>query len=444
MSDSSDDDFFMASASEDEDELRNELQNVIVESSKKIEEPEDTKLNLSSDTDGSVYSKEKRPETIKKKPEDNSDEEFEVISKNDDAEISTRKRTRSSRKSIESNDQIILDSSNPSSAKNSRSNSFSSDTESTQKKVKTNNSTHMDSDDENDEFFKELAKNRTPKTTKSIEEVPSAPENQPKRIFSIRFISKLDGTINKSVRVKVLGKFPFSKILPSALEGLIKAYKIPNIMKKFYTVENVALYWNNAKLLNFMTCNSLNIKQSFENEFSNVDIMLVSKEMGKSMELTSELEILRDEQKLMDEKKKAAEKKMGQNSDNINKEKSADLVIEEFERELQDIIESDIQDKVYSQVDTEEDNKSSSISDQTIGHDVFQISLVGQDNKKLSVNVRNSTLLSKLTTYYRAQKNLPQNTNLELLFDDEKLNLNKTIGDQDIEEEDMIDVVILK
>ena len=268
----------------------------------------------------------------------------------------------------------------------------------------------------------------------------ATPDKQPKRVYSIRFLSQLDGTINKTVQVKVLGKFQFVKILPPTLEGLIKSYSIPTVLQKFYKVDNVTLYWNNTKLLNFMTCNSLNIPQAFENEVTNVDIVIMSKE--KEIENENELrkKLLLEEKAaqmkldLEKEREKEGEKNKPKESKNTEYAKA----IAEFEKELKDATE--LKD---SQVHGGENDGNMNID----GSDnekssIMKIALVGHDNKKIYVNVRNSTPFSKLAEYYRLQKQLPQAAKIQLMFDHDELNLEETVGDQDMEDEDMIEVVI--
>ena len=74
--------------------------------------------------------------------------------------------------------------------------------------------------------------------------------------------------------------------------------------------------------------------------------------------------------------------------------------------------------------------------------EVIKLALVGQDNARLYVNVRRSTPFSKVAEYYKLHKPLPMEVNLNLYFDHEKLDLNETVGDQELEDEDMLEVVI--
>ncbi|CAB4253761.1 similar to Saccharomyces cerevisiae YDR363W ESC2 Sumo-like domain protein [Maudiozyma barnettii] len=453
MSDSdSDDDFFKASSSEDENDLRNHIEDIVIESSK----PE-AKINMDDEFDLLVVSNNNNnndnnnnnnvdsnhttlddvsptnasPEDLKRNH--NSDSDSINSDKKGNSKNSRRKRAKMR---ILNKDSIMIDDNN--NDDNEENDSLSEGSSRISSPQKKNN--YSDSEDENDLFFKELSRKKSPPTIEAsaLQSSATSTTAETKRLYTIRFISKLDGSINKSVRVKVLGKFTFGKILPSALQGLQKAYKIPAVMKKIYQVDNVTLYWNSAKVLDFMTCNSLNIKQSFENEISNVDITIISKEMEKSIELTSRTE--RQEAEVREAMEQAQLSGPNDSNKDINGSKhndqSADLIIEEFERELQDAVLPNITTNTTTRNDQTPDIENDA-------EEVMKISLVGNDNKKIFVNVREGTILSKLTDYYRKQKKLPQNTNFELFFDDEKLNLSMTINSYDIEDEDMIEVKIL-
>ncbi|CAL9730789.1 protein Esc2p [Monosporozyma unispora] len=311
--------------------------------------------------------------------------------------------------------------------------------------------------DENDDFFRELEKMSSPTTTNSVTnlateldkekfsdlDINSSSEttpltasrsssipmihSNPKRIYKIRFLSKLEGTINKSVQVKVLGKYTFEKILPPALAGLIKAFKVPSIMKKFYEPNNVSLYRNESmKLLKFMNCNSLNIPQSFENEISDVEIVLVSKDNEKEYEKEINDKIFEDKDSIADSTTEST----------LNKNKSIGLDKLQFEQQFED----ELKDNETSVNATGINLESSEMAD--IDEPLMKIALLGHDNKKLYVNVRNSTPFSKLVDYYRIQKQLPQSKKIILSFDHDDLDLNECVKDQDMEDEDVIDVIV--
>ncbi|GMC28382.1 unnamed protein product [Saccharomyces cerevisiae] len=288
--------------------------------------------------------------------------------------------------------------------------------------------------DENDDFFKELAKEAKKSTTISKESTP----DQRKRVYNIKFLSKLEGTINKAVQVKVLGKYEFSKILPAALDGLMKSYKIPKVMKDIYKVENVTLYWNNAKLLTFMTCNSLHIPQDFENEVSDIDVTIVSKEYEKNFEATLESKLKEEEAALLIKERQEMERKLERKR---NEQEESEY--REFESELKNVEETQEIKENDTVMNTKLLQEGGSLSGNSSSmEEVMRIALMGQDNKKIYVHVRRSTPFSKIAEYYRIQKQLPQKTRVKLLFDHDELDMNECIADQDMEDEDMVDVII--
>lgn len=73
----------------------------------------------------------------------------------------------------------------------------------------------------------------------------------------------------------------------------------------------------------------------------------------------------------------------------------------------------------------------------------FVIFIVGKDKKRYMVEVRPTTKISDIAKFYKEKANLPETTNIKLVFDDEDLNFNSTVGDTELEEEFMIDVIIL-
>lgn len=333
--------------------------------------------------------------------------------------------------------------------------------------------------DENDLFFQELDKNFVSDDTKdsnsssnnilltdnenndSVQSINNNDNNNnkttlmdPKRIYKIRFISKLEGTVDKTVQVKVLGKFSFDKILPSALDGLVKAYKLPDVMKKLYKKEKVILYRNGSKLLNFMNCNSLNIPQSFPNEVVNVEIVILDKterlqyennvadNIGQLDELSfdgissngaepgNSSYLVEDTGNNTEIKNSTLNNKNNQiiNSRNVQEETEA-----QYEREL---------GSKESNVGTNENNNDNNKN--TKEEPILRIGLLGEDNKKIFVKVRNSTPFSKLIDYYKIQKQLPQKVKIRLSFDHEDVSPDDCVADYDMDDDDVIDVIMAK
>lgn len=432
-----DDDFFNVARDyiDDDDDDVNGSSNVLIQSKKQLGNTISKKPNHLSSIDASPLFNNKKSQIVDTDTDDTDEIEVRGRSETRDSYISlsSGSSTRSSSGSI------------PKERKGKRNRSRSSSFEienqfaSEMKKHKNimNQVSSSDSieQDENDDFFKELelmnnssinsndsnnpdtrcrsssSRSSTDNNSKvrsntidlqlqptnnSNNDNASSSSSNPKRIYKIRFLSKLQGTINKSVHVKVLGKYTFESILPPALMGLVKAYQVPKALRGVYESENVILYRNESmKLFKFMNCNSLNIPQSFENEISDVEIVLVSKDDETEYE-------------------RMVNEKIFYN----------DSILENTQ------LTSD-QNDINSQFEQEQGQEQ-----------LYKIALLGEDNKKVYVNVRNSTSFRKLVDYYRIQKQIPKNKRITLSFDHDELDLNECIQDHDIEDEDVIDVII--
>lgn len=451
MSDSDSDDFFKASSSsEDEEELRKNIGDYIygatanAENEKGSNDKSDEYSNDSnsgdSETENNNNNKDVPVGVSLSSQSSNTNNDKRKTDTNDSNKENSRNsrtkraKTRANQKDPITNEDLV-----------SISDDDISLTASSQVMPKTQPDEYSESEDENDLFFKSItkAKSVSPESKDNIQNDTTTEKNntkapQPKRVYNIRFRSKLDGTINKSVIVKVLGKFTFEKILPSALQGLMKAYKIPAVMKKIYNIDNVTLYWDSAKVLNFMTCNSLNIKQSFENEVSSVDITIVSKAMEKEME-----ESLRTQAFDANELSKQSDKTdTNTKLEDSSKQTKNDAIFDEFEKELEAANLPDMDSSSENiTIDGPEGTPTTNNSDEE--GEIIKIVLADHDKMKFPVNVRGTTVLSKITEYYRKQKKLPQNAKIELLFDNDVLELAKNITDYEIEDEDLLDIRVV-
>ncbi|GAV55098.1 hypothetical protein ZYGR_0AS04210 [Zygosaccharomyces rouxii] len=403
--DDDDDDFFMGNINDADDESP-PLENVYVDSEprnvneQKSEKSSDNEEEDSDSTDEPVRDEPKAAAAKNTEYDDNVIVLDSSESESDEIKHSPRnKRTRNTRNSSKTTETLPSRSPTPPKrAKRSRTTS--------------NIANNFLEPDDNDEFFKQIARESTHTPAGTRETTPE----QPRRIYNVRFLSKLDGSIDKAVQIKVLGKYDFASMLPSVLNGFIREYKIPNVMKKVYSQENVTLYWKTAKLLNFMTCNSLKIPQAFENEISDIDITVIPKEQENEFEQIINSRLLEGEPNPSD------------NTETGN----LDARVEEFEKELKNVDNSATNHETTELIDLEDEGDT----------ELMKIALVGEDNKKIFVNVRNTTVLSKVAEYFRVKKKLPKDINIHLIFDHEKLDLNERIGDQDMEDEDMIEVVI--
>ncbi|GMG39457.1 unnamed protein product [Ambrosiozyma monospora] len=78
------------------------------------------------------------------------------------------------------------------------------------------------------------------------------------------------------------------------------------------------------------------------------------------------------------------------------------------------------------------------------GSQRFTVLLKGKDGIPYKVQVSNETKVSALMKYYLQKANLDKKIKVKLSFDNEPLAPNSTIGDADMEEDDLIDVVLGK
>ncbi|KAG0675239.1 hypothetical protein C6P40_001840 [Pichia californica] len=72
----------------------------------------------------------------------------------------------------------------------------------------------------------------------------------------------------------------------------------------------------------------------------------------------------------------------------------------------------------------------------------FIIFVVGKDKKRYKVHVRPNTKILDISNFYKEKAGLAPDTKIDLLFDDEKLDMNGIVADTELEEDFMIDVVI--
>lgn len=264
-------------------------------------------------------------------------------------------------------------------------------------------------DNEDEKFFEELQR-EAGRTTSTLKEGSPATA---KRVYNIKFLSNLEGSLNDKINVKVKGKHAFSEILPIALKTLIKEYKVSKDLKPFYQPENVSLYRNGLKILNFMNCNSLHIPLNYEGEVSDVSMTLVSRD--REQEYVKTLEQSRHA------------------TPDLSREETSPKIpgfsIEEFEKDLEGF-ESGESNNLLEDTPQTENN-----------HGTIKIALMAQDNKKIYVNVRQTTTIAMLGEHYRTTKNLSSIERFKFVFDNEDLQLSTKIDDLDMEDGDIIEVV---
>ncbi|EDO15451.1 hypothetical protein Kpol_1027p26 [Vanderwaltozyma polyspora DSM 70294] len=297
-------------------------------------------------------------------------------------------------------------------------------------------------EEENDDFSKAIRMN-----SNTLTNVPSPTSDMaPNRIYNITFTSKLDGSVDKKLQARVLGKQQFSEIMQPILDSYSKIYKVSRVKKRNYKTDLVTVYWDRAKLLPFMTCNSLKIPLEFQSEISHIELTIISKENEQQFEADIKAQLEVDQKENTNKTEVGSSKNFGIESQiDENKKK-----YEEYENELNESIPISVPSQGTAEdpmhIDGDEENAVDIIGKATtdLQQNIVKLALVGNDNKKIFVNARETTRFFKLAEYYILHRKLPKSTKVKLIFDDEQIDLDSMVKDQDVEDDDMIEVVIIK
>ena len=98
---------------------------------------------------------------------------------------------------------------------------------------------------------------------------------------------------------------------------------------------------------------------------------------------------------------------------------------------------SDYEAEIFDGEEIEDVNDADADND-----DYFTIVLKDKDNEKLEIKVSKDTSLRKVVDHYVKKKGLTASPKIDLIFDDEKLGLDLTVGDTELEDEYSVDVVV--
>lgn len=257
-------------------------------------------------------------------------------------------------------------------------------------------------------------------------------EHERKRMYVIRVFTKLpvpnDYSPSLSSDFGAKGTKKFARILEAVNQNYTERFrnKIANI--DLYATENTCLIWLDGKmeLKSFFKPSTLRIPppEPFDllaNEVESmaptyVDCMLIPKEHSENyMDIYPEFKTVQIPQKL---------------------DPLADS-IPELLVFAEDVIDIDEEDQKTKKEEAEREATK---------EEFFIIGLKGKDNKKINVEVHAGTPIKKLLLYYLESKNIDiKSVNLKkaaLIFDDEELDLDATVGDTELEEDFEVQVVI--
>ncbi|RCK56134.1 Protein ESC2 [Candida viswanathii] len=297
----------------------------------------------------------------------------------------------------------------------------------------------VDSDEEIDEELNELLKLRSNKSASVVEGSPEVynfdQDYEKKRKYVIRITSKLPSPDNQVLEVDfgTKGLKTFEKILKAAVDYFKKALanKLSPIYLFSYDPLLVSLVWVEGKKLiqPFFTPRTLRIAPPGDFNPLIDDIEKVSPTMVRFFLIPKEY---------------------SQTFMNIYPEfqaiKPIDDVPEPVEVPEENSSSSDEEEEIVPAA--EEASPLGVSADQPVeieeDDDAFVIGLKGKDNKRVEVKVTPETKLRNLLSYYLKQKGLSEDTvdvsRAKLIFDDEELNLDETVGDTELEEDFEIQV----
>ncbi|KAL6940641.1 hypothetical protein ACO0QE_004553 [Hanseniaspora vineae] len=238
-----------------------------------------------------------------------------------------------------------------------------------------------------------------------------------KRMYMLLIVSKIPELKDKSIEVKVYGDQNFDHIIPNVLHSLFNFYEMPEL-ENIYFKEDLVLYHERVKLQYFMTLDSLGIPETSADELTEVRIDLVLKKTAESKDSKVLESIMEDKNKTQ----LPVPKKQ------LNAADLAQLkLMTAWEAEL------NLEKKEESPVVAQPQRSASPNS--------FVIYLVGSDNKKLKANVTNATKMKSLAAYYRKEKAFAESIQITFSFDNEEIPQESTVGELDMEEDDMLEVI---
>ena len=245
-----------------------------------------------------------------------------------------------------------------------------------------------------------------------------------KRMYMLLIVSKIPELKDKSIEVKVYGDQNFDHIIPNVLHSLFNFYEMPEL-ENIYFKDDLVLYYERVRLQYFMTLDSLGIPETSNNDDDDDDDLTEVK-IDLVLKATAESKNFKMLESIMEEKNKA---QLTAPNKQLNATEAAQL-------ELMNVWEAELNLKNKEEpFKVAEPQRSTSPTS-------FVIYLVGSDNKKLKANVTNATKMKSLAAYYRKEKVVSESNKISFTFDNEDIPQESTVGELDMEEEDMLEVII--
>lgn len=247
-----------------------------------------------------------------------------------------------------------------------------------------------------------------------------SPDNSPRRIYNINFISQIDGSRDRKVNVKVTGRKTFETILPIVMDTFVKTYRIKKSLQNFYIPADLTMFRNGVEVLPFSNCDSMRIPALKDLEQIQVEIIIVHKSMCNHYK--------EEYKKNRTSRLKSLEVGRPDFDEEVLQVLSPTSRFDDFEKELEDapkLAGSDA-DLVFDQ--NEKSRKC------------IKIMLVDKNNSRVPISVTPDTVFTAVIEKYREIKSIPYSFQIKLFFDHSQINPLSTVSDEDVEEGDMIEV----
>ena len=301
-----------------------------------------------------------------------------------------------------------------------------------------------DSEEESDHELEELLKLKSQMPKSQTESSPEIytfdDESEKKRKYIVRVTSKLPAVQNQILEVDfgTKGLKTFEKILKAAVDYFRSALALvltpPQLLR--YRPEAASLVWvEGRKLVHpFFTPKTLRVPPpaEFNPLFEKIENMkptiikffLIPKEYDSTfMHIYPELQANQPIEAAIDPIEISENEFNSNESDDDEEEEEEEIVAQE-----------------------EQPTSKPASSEEPVGSNLFVIGLKGKDNKRVEVKVSPETQLRKLLSYYLRHKRLSEDTvdlsKAKLIFDDEEMDLNDTVGDTELEEDYEIQIVL--
>ncbi|CCH43806.1 hypothetical protein BN7_3360 [Wickerhamomyces ciferrii] len=272
-------------------------------------------------------------------------------------------------------------------------------------------------------------------------EEPSNP-NTKSRKYILHITSFLPGSQNNALDIDVKGNKKFHAVISKTLSYLLSLGIVPDAFKVLYRVDQITLFWDKVKIQDFMRPDSLRLPEPSSGESTVIELGLYTKSQAEEIERYRLLEREELYRKLAQKEAMEAEAERLEKEEKEREEREKLMFDKEEEDPFKDDelfknIEADVPTNASREATLQPNNEKEE-------EGFFKIGLKGEDNKKIIVKVHAETQINKLVEHFINKKGLPPTTKLKLVFDDEDIDLDGTVGDTELEEDFTVDVIVMK